>query len=223
MSTEPAFTLYDYVLSGNCYKIRLAAALLAVPYEVVAVDFYPGFEHRGAAFRRLNPAATLPVLVTADDGTVLTETNAMLAWLALRAARERPATAAWYPASDPVLGPRLVEAMAFGASLTSSIGLARLHDMLGWPVDGEAARQAGLQDLRRLELMLTERQIDGERWLAGPEPTIADLACFPYAALSPDAGLEHDGFPALRQWLYQVRALPGFITMPGIHDLHELR
>ena len=27
-NTAPAFTLYDYVLSGNCYKIRLAAALL---------------------------------------------------------------------------------------------------------------------------------------------------------------------------------------------------
>ena len=29
-SPAPAFTLYDYVLSGNCYKIRLAAALLGV-------------------------------------------------------------------------------------------------------------------------------------------------------------------------------------------------
>ena len=41
-----AFTLHDYVLSGNCYKIRLFAALLGMEYDSVAVDFYPGFEHR---------------------------------------------------------------------------------------------------------------------------------------------------------------------------------
>ena len=40
------FTLYNYVLSGNCYKIRLMAGLLGVTYDTVAVDFYPGLEQR---------------------------------------------------------------------------------------------------------------------------------------------------------------------------------
>ena len=96
--------------------------------------------------------------------------------------------------------------------------------MLDWPVDGAAAREAGKRDLRQLELRLTALQIDGEDWLAGgTAPSMADLACFPYVALSPDAGLDHDGYPAIRSWLYRVRSLPGFVTMPGIHDLHEPR
>ena len=218
-SPAPAFTLYDYVLSGNCYKIRLAAALLGVPYDSIAVDFYPGFEHRSEAMLALNPAGTLPVMKTAD-GALLTETNAMLAWLGLN----HDPGGNWYPAADPVRGPRLVEAMSFGAGLTGSIGLARLHAMLDWPVDGAAAREAGKRDLRQLELRLTALQIDGEDWLAGgTAPSMADLACFPYVALSPDAGLDHDGYPAIRSWLYRVRSLPAFVTMPGIHDLHELR
>lgn len=54
------FTLYNYVLSGNCYKIRLMAGLLNVPYDIVAVDFYPGMEHRAPHMLALNPAGTLP-------------------------------------------------------------------------------------------------------------------------------------------------------------------
>ena len=38
-----SFTLYDYVLSGNCYKVRLLAALLKTEYTTVAVDFHPDF------------------------------------------------------------------------------------------------------------------------------------------------------------------------------------
>ena len=58
--------LYDYVLSGNCYKIRLLASLLNLKFEMVPVDFYPGREHRSPAFRELNPLGQIPALE--DDG-----------------------------------------------------------------------------------------------------------------------------------------------------------
>ena len=214
-----AFTLHDYVLSGNCYKIRLFAALLGMDYDSIAVDFYPGFEHRSETMLALNPAGTLPVMVTAE-GEVLTETNAMLVWMALRAGQ---AASQWFPATDLDLGPRVQQGLAFGAGLTNSIGLARLSSMLDWPTDGERASKTGWGHLRALELHLTDRQLEGGLWWAGAHPTVADIACFPYVALSPDAGLSHDGFPAIRRWLYAVLSLPGFVTMPGIHALHELR
>ena len=68
--------LHDYVLSASCYKIRLMAALLDVPLGLVAVDFHPGREHRSAAFRTLNPAGTLPVLV---DGGIRRGTDVLKA------------------------------------------------------------------------------------------------------------------------------------------------
>ena len=55
--------LYDYVLSASCYKVRLMAALVGVKLELEAVDFHPGRMHKSAAFRQMNPAGTLPVLV----------------------------------------------------------------------------------------------------------------------------------------------------------------
>lgn len=208
-----SLTLYNYVLSGNCYKIRLMAALLDVEYETVAVDFFPGFEHRSEAMLALNPAGTLPILVAND--LVLTETQAILSWLA----QEFDTTGRWLPQARLS---EVLEWLAYANRLTSSAGLARLHDMLNWPCDGANAKADAERDLRILELHLNDRVLDGSTWLVGDNPTIADIACFPYVALSPDAGLEHDGFPAIRHWLYEIRSLPGFVTMPGIHHLHEL-
>lgn len=209
-----SFTLYNYVLSGNCYKIRLMAALLGVSYKTVSVDFYPGFEHRSEEMLGLNPAGTLPVLVAED--LVLTETSAMLTWMA----------ATFDPTWDPALPnerARVAEHLGFANRLTASLGLARLQTMLGWPGDLAASRAQGVEDLNVLELALTDRVLEGGTWLVSAGPTIADIACFPYVALSPDAGLEHDGHPAIRNWLYAVRSLPGFVTMPGIHAIAPAR
>jgi glutathione S-transferase len=211
------FTLYNYVLSGNCYKIRLMAGLLGVTYDTVAVDFYPGLEQRSERMLALNPAGTLPVLV-ADD-LILSETQAMLAWLATT----HDPSGTWYPFKDASLHAQVLQWLGFSARLTTSVGAARLNTMLDWPVEVEVVRAASRKDLDELELLLTDRVFAGQTWLVGEGPTIADIACFPYVALSPDAGFEHDGYPAIRNWLYAVRSLPGFVTMPGIHPLHELR
>jgi glutathione S-transferase len=72
--------LHDYPSSGNCHKVRLALAQLAIPYERVAVDIFDGGTLTDD-FGRLNPARTTPVLET-DDGDVLVESNAILVYLA---------------------------------------------------------------------------------------------------------------------------------------------
>ncbi len=63
---------------------------------------------------------------------------------------------------------------------------------------------------------MTRREFAGHSWFAADGPTIADIALFPAIALSRDFGIDHDEFPALRRWMRRVRAVPGFITMPGI-------
>ena len=212
-----SFTLYTYVLSGNCYKIRLFASLLGVDYDAVSIDFHPGGEHRSEAMLALNPAGTLPVLVAGD--LILSETAAMLTWMAQRF----DAGGTWWPGSEPDMAAQVMEWLGLSGTLTGTVGALRLHAMLNRELDADAARRGATQVLRRLESHLAERVLLGKVWLVGNHPTVADIACFPYAALSPDAGIEHDIYPAIRGWLYAVRSLPGFITMPGIHELHELR
>lgn len=209
-------TLYDYVLSPSCYKARLMAALVGIKLETVSVDFHPGGEHRTPRFLMLNPAGTLPVLTHGD--LILTETTALLVYLVRLAGRRE-----WLGEEDAAGAARVQQWLAFSARLTGSLGVARLHDMLGRPADIDAARWAGTLCLRELEAALVENRLRGEGFLGGPTPTVADIACFPYVMLAPDGGVSLDPYPSIRAWTRRIRALPGFVEMPGIHRLHDLR
>lgn len=206
--------LYDYVLSGNCYKVRLLAALLDVDLEIVPVDFHPGNAHRSQEFLDLNPAGTLPVLE--HDGLVLTESAAILVYLA----RTFDKGGSWFPDAPRTAG-EVTEWLSFAAALTATSGVARLHDMIGRPADIDAARAGAIRALRLLEQRIAEQRFEGAPWLVGCGPTIADVACFPYTALAPDGGILLDDFPSIALWMRAMRALPGFIVMPGIHSMHD--
>src|SRR5277367_1530509 len=74
------FTLYDYLDSGNGYKIRLLLAQLQIKYNYVEADILRG-ETRTEEFLRRNPNGRIPVLQL-DDGAHLAESNAILWYLA---------------------------------------------------------------------------------------------------------------------------------------------
>ncbi|WP_138472627.1 glutathione S-transferase family protein [Poseidonocella sp. HB161398] len=208
-------TLYTHVLDAECYKVRLLAALLGLPLDCVAVDSYPGEETRSEAFLALAPAGTLPVLEA--GGLVLCGAPAILTWLAATG----DVTEGWMP-QDPAPRAQMQMWLGFSQRLSATAGAARLEAMFDMPAP-EGALAAAEACLRELELHLAIRAVDDGAWLVGDHPCIADIACFADVALCPDAGLLHDEFPFLRHWLYRLRALPGFLPMPGIHPLHELR
>ena len=205
--------LYDYALSPDCYKIRLLAALTGAKLTLRAVDFHPGGEHRSPAFLAINPGGTIPVM---QDGTLtLTDSAAILTYLA---AKSGPA---WLGDDTPEMRARVAQWLAFAQRLSASIGKARTHDMLQKPTDIVACRKAGVQCLREIEAALVERHLMGDAFLAGNRPTLADIACFPHSMLAPDGGISVDPYPAIRLWTRSIRALSGFIEMPGIHRLHD--
>ena len=207
--------LYDYILSPSCYKVRLMAAILGIKLEIRSVDFHPGAEHRGPELLALNPAGSIPILE--DGDLVLTESSAMLAYLAASGAPE------WLGQGSPQETARVQQWLSFSHRLTANLGGARLHEMLLRPGDIKALQAQGIAALRELEAGLFEQGERGMRFLAASRPTIADIACFPYVALAPDGGITLDPYPSIRLWMRAIRSLPGFIEMPGIHRLHELK
>ncbi|WP_064695195.1 glutathione S-transferase family protein [Rhizobium aegyptiacum] len=207
--------LYDYILSPSCYKVRLMAAILGVKLDIRPVDFHPGIEHRGPELLALNPAGSIPILV--DGDLVLTESSAMLAFLAARSGPE------WLGTGGPQQTARMQQWLSFSHRLTTNLGGARLHQMLLRPGDIEALQAQGIAALRELEAGLFEQRLRDMRFLTSDRATIADIACFPYVALAPDGGIALDPYPNIRLWLRAIRSLEGFIEMPGIHRLHELK
>ena len=203
--------LYDYTLSGSCYKVRLLLEFLGLDHEKVPVDFYPGRDHKQPEFLALNPLGQVPVL---EDGDLrLRDAQAILAYLAKR---YDPA-GTWLP-EDPAAFGQVMMWLAFAGGEVMSASAARLHDALGYDIDIDQARAAARKAFTVLDDHLAERAILGKTWLVGDTPTVADIACFPYVALSGDGGIGHEPYPSLRNWLLAFRRLPGFKPVSGIPE-----
>jgi glutathione S-transferase len=205
--------LYDYELSGNCYKLRLLMHWLGLACERIPVDFHPGRAHKSETFlHTVNPLGQLPVLD--DDGFVLRDAQACLVYLASR----YDAGGHWYP-DDARMRGHIQLWLAAADDLSRSISAARLHYSFGTPADIAACERLGHATLQLLDDTLAEHHCHGRSWLAGGDmPSIADIACFPYAALAGEARLDLRRYPALQAWIHAMRHHPGFIAMPGIID-----
>jgi glutathione S-transferase len=207
-------TLYDYELSGNCYKVRLMLAFLGLEYVRRPINFYPGREHKSPGFLALNPLGQVPVID--DGGFVLRDAQAILVYLASR----YDASALWYPRGDPKLLGDMTQWLVFADAVTGTASLARLHDALFYEADIDACRAGAHRLFRVLDrhLWFAERRAAG--WLCeAAHPTIADLAVFPYVQLSEEGGISRRDYPAIRRWTDRIRSLPGFTVMPGIFAL----
>lgn len=201
--------LYDYPLSGSCYKVRLLLSFLNIDYESVPIDFFPGREHRGDAFLEINPLGQIPVLE--DEGLRFRDAQAILVYLAAKYDPHR----SWYPTAPAAMG--LVSMwLAFAGEEIMNASAARMHDMLGYELDAVAARARAERAFRILDDHLADGECEGRGWVAVSEPTIADIACFPYVALAPEANIELSHYPAIWRWIFRIKALPRFVPMPGI-------
>jgi len=203
--------LYDFELSGNCYKVRLLLNILGLTYDRIVVDFYPGREHKSDAFLDLNPLGQIPVLE--DNGLVLRDAQAILAYLS---AKYDP-TGLWFPQSDPAMMGQVMMWLAFASEISASSGSARLGDGYFYPVDLEKAQADAHRLFRILDEHLWFSENEHAGWIgSGSHPTIADLACFPYVILSEEGGISRLPYPAIRRWTDRVKLIPGFSLMAGV-------
>jgi glutathione S-transferase len=157
----------------------------------------------------LNPRGQIPVL---EDGELrLWDSLAILVFLARRYGDPERAGGPWLPA-DAVGEARVMQWLALSEN-ELLYGLARARSVLrfGRPFDLTACQAEGRMGLDVLEVRLQDRD-----WLEGEVATIADIACYPYAALADEAGVALGPYPAVGAWLERFAALPGYHTMPGV-------
>lgn len=195
--------LYDLEVSGNCYKVRLFAALTGIPIELVPVDFMAG-EHKQSPVIDLNPLGELPVL---SDGEIhLRDAQAILVYLAGQYSNEQ-----WYP-QEPAQQAEVMQWLSTAANeIQHGPGAARLVDKFGFNLDKAHAVSVSDKILPVLEAQLGEHE-----WLALDRPTIADCAVMPYVGLSHEGGISLENYPNITAWINRIKALPGFISMPAL-------
>ncbi|WP_397434946.1 glutathione S-transferase family protein [Pseudomonas chlororaphis] len=196
-----AIKLYNFPRSGHAHRVELMLSLLGLPFELVFVDLAKG-EHKQAAFLALNSFGQVPVID--DQGVVLADSNAILVYLAQKYGQGR-----WLP-SDPVGAARVQRWLSVAAGpIAFGPAVARLITVFGAQRNAEEAiaRSHAL-------LEVVEQELTASPYLAGSEPTIADIAGYSYIAHAPEGNVSLADYPQVRAWLARIEALPGFVGMP---------
>lgn len=192
----------DYV-SGNCYKVKLVLAHLNMAYEWVPIDILKG-ETQTAAFLDMNPKGKIPV-VQLDGGEVLTESNAIINYLA--------DGTELYPA-DRLARTRILEWQFFEQySHEPYIAVARfISKYLGLPDSRRAdfeAKQAG--GIKALQVM--EHQLQKTPYLTGEQFTTADISLYAYTHVAHEGGFDLSDYPAIQAWLNRISQLSKHCAM----------
>ncbi|ROL75831.1 glutathione S-transferase [Pseudomonas chlororaphis] len=193
--------LYNFPRSGHAHRVELMLSLLGLPFELVFVDLAKG-EHKQADFLALNAFGQVPVID--DQGVVLADSNAILVYLAQKYGQGR-----WLP-SDPVGAARVQRWLSVAAGpIAFGPAVARLITVFGAQRNAEEAitRSHAL-------LKVVEQELTASPYLAGSEPTIADIAGYSYIAHAPEGNVSLADYPQVRAWLARIEALPGFVGMP---------
>lgn len=193
--------LYRHELSGHCHRVELFLGLLGLPFERVDVDLFQG-AHKAPEFLAKNAFGQLPVL---EDGeAVIADSNAILVYLA---GRYDPA-GRWLP-RDPLAAAQVQRWLSVAAGpLAHGPSAARLVKLFKLPHDHARACATAAQLFEVMEPHLAR-----QAYLAGPAPTVADVALYAYTALAPEGGITLQPYPAIRAWLARIEALPGFVAM----------
>ncbi len=201
--TGNGLRVYGMSSSGNCHKVRLLLEQLGTRYDWIEVNSAQG-QTRTPEFLALNPNGKVPAVQRAD-GRVLTESNAILFWLA----EGTP----FLPADGWQRAQALSWMFFEQYSHEPYIAVARFISI--W-TPADSARRDELPRLRErghAALAVMERHLQGAPWFTGPYYGVADIALFAYTVVAEDGGIGLSPYPAIQRWLQAVQAQPGFLPI----------
>lgn len=196
-------TLYDLDASGNCHKVRLLLSILGVQYHSRPVNIMEN-EHKSEQFLQMNPFGQVPVLT--DGDIVLRDSQAILVYLA-----KRYGDKTWLPEDAAAMGQITAWLSTAANEVARGPNDLRLHYKFGRQLDLAAAQQ-----ITQSLYGIVEQHLQNTDWLVGEHITIADVAVYPYIALSPEGKVNLKPYPALLRWIERIQALPGYVGMPGM-------
>jgi glutathione S-transferase len=209
-----SLTLHDDELSSDCYKVRLLLAFLGLAYVRIEPEAQSGCDLPSYEYIHMGSRVSLPVISLEDF--IIGEAHAILYFLA----HQYGTNTAWRCNGPVAVQSQIIRWLAFAGELRSSAGIARLHDTAFVDADIERCRYRAHSLLRTLDEHLWFVEQEGGSWLCPqPEPSIADIACFPDVMLCEEGGIARLEYPAVRRWTDRVKRIPGFVGMPGIFGL----
>lgn len=197
-------TLYDYMDSGNGYKVRLVLAKLGLPYKLVLCDILKG-ETRTPDFLAKNPNGRIPTLQL-EDGTFLAESGAIIWYLAEgtplapKDRKARAETLQWMFFEQYSHEPNIAVARFWKHYLPK---LSALQEM-----DLPNRMNGGYAALDIMEKHLATRQ-----FFVDERYGLADIALYAYTHVAHEGEFDLSKYPSINAWMGRVVAQPNHVTI----------
>jgi glutathione S-transferase len=196
-------TLYDYLDSGNGFKLRLLFAQLERPYKLVELDIMKG-ETRTPEFLARNPNGRIPT-VQLEDGTVLTESDAML-WFFADGTPFLP--------SDRIERAQVLQWMFFEQYSHEPYIATTRFILRHFPSD--SPRRAEITDRKKRgyeALAVMEKHLTTRRYFVGERYSIADIALYAYTHVADQGTFDLSAYPNVLAWLGRVKDQPNYVPI----------
>ncbi len=202
-------TLHDHPRSGNCYKVRLFLGLIGKDYQRTFVDVLAR-KNLTREFEYISAFQQVPALT--DGDVAIWDSHAILLHLA------HHYSPTWL-APLPRIGAMHAWISVSANEIANSLQPLRLTHVVS---NAEAAHHLGVDEAlldvpgmeRRTDRVLRrmDKRLAENRWLAGGDtPSVADIACYGYAALAEEAAIDMSSYPAIAAWRGRIQQLPGYV------------
>ena len=197
--------LHQMQMSGNCYKVRLAAHQVGMPLTLKEYPLFAG-NTRKPEFLAKNPNGRVPLLEL-DDGRCLPESGAILWYLSEGTALQpadswsRAEALSWMFFEQYSHEPYVASARFWLAYAPKEELEKKRHLIPEWHAKGNAA------------LAVMDAHLKSHDWFAGNRYSIADIALYGYTHAAEEGGFQLLEYPALTAWLQRVAAQPNYIPL----------
>jgi glutathione S-transferase len=195
--------LFDYLDSGNGYKVRLLLAQLGLRYDWTEVDIDAG-KTRTPEFLKRNPNGRIPTLEL-DDGTNLAESNAILWYLA----EGTP-----FVPTDKLGRAQVLQWMFF--EQYSHEPYVATPRYIVKHLAADHPRRAELPDRLtrgRAALAVMETHLQARQFFVGKRYSIADIALYAYTHVAHEGGHDLAPYVHVNAWLKRVATQRRYVPL----------
>ena len=204
MSEKPV--LHEYSASGNCYKVRLTAALLGIAIERREYDIMKGETRTPEFLAQVNANGRIPVLQVGDR--FIPESNAACHFLA-DGSKLIP--------SEPFDHADMLRWM-FWEQYNHEPNIATLRFWMGWVGVDKLSEVQRLQLATKREagnaaLKLMDEHLADREWFVGTSISLADICLFAYTHVAGDADFALEDYRHVAAWLERVKKQPNYVAM----------
>lgn len=197
------YRLYDFLPSGNGYKVRLLLTQLEIPFERVEINILKG-ESRTPEFLDKNPNGRIPVLEM-PSGQLLAESNAILVYLA---------EGTQYLPDERLERAQVLQWLFFEQySHEPNIATSRFWISILGKADEYQEALTKKHEFGYAALKVMETHLGDRPFFVGERYTIADIGLFAYTHVAHEGGFDLTAFPATQAWLERVKAQPKYIKI----------